>query len=59
MKQMGRNLSGQVFIGLFYAAKTSAISILLGLFGKIFLRNYVNGVLTRLYFNFQHITAVF
>ena len=43
INQMGHNLSGQILIGLFYDLKTSAIIIILGLFGKLFLWNGVNG----------------
>ena len=32
VNKMGRNISGQVLIGVFYAANTSAFIILLGLF---------------------------
>ena len=37
IKQMGRNLSDQIFIGVFYTAETSTIIILLSLFRKLFL----------------------
>ena len=47
------------FIGVFYAAKTSAIIILPSLFGKLFLWNVNYGVFMRLYPNFQHIITVF
>ena len=59
INKMGRNLSGQVFIGVFYAEKISAIIIILRLFVKLFLWDGVNGGLMRLYFNFRHITTVF
>ena len=59
INKMGRNLYGQLFIGVFYTAETSAIVILLSLFVKLFLWNDVNGGLVRLYSNIQHITMVF
>ena len=59
IKQMVRNLSGQIFIGVFYTSKTSAIIILLNLFAKLFLWNGTNGGLMRLYPNLRHITTVF
>ena len=59
IKQTVRNLSGQIFIGLLYAAKISEIIILLSLFGKLFLWNGANGGLMRFYYNLWHITTVF
>ena len=59
IKQMGRNLSGHIFIGVFYTAKTSTIILLLSLFGKLFLWDIVNGDLRRLYSNLRHATTVF
>ena len=56
---MGRHVSGQIFIGVFYTAKTSAIIVIMGLFGNVFLCNVVNGGLMKLYSNFRHITTVF
>ena len=51
IKEMGRNLSGHIFIGLFYTAEASGIIILLNLFGKLFPWDGVNGVVIRLYSN--------
>ena len=59
INQMSRNLSGHIFIGVFYSAKTSAIIIILSLFGKWFLWNGMNGGLIRLYSNLRHITTFF
>ena len=39
---MSRNLFGQILIGVFYAAKTPTIILLLSLFGKLFPWNGVN-----------------
>ena len=56
---MGRNLSGHIFIVVFYATKTSKIIILLSLFGNFALWNVVNVFLMILYSSFCHITTVF
>ena len=56
---MGHNLYGQLFIEVLYAAKKSAIIIVLSLFWSFFLWDGVNGGLMRLYFNFRDITTFF
>ena len=59
IKKMGRNLSGEIFIGVFYTEETFAIIILLSLFGNFFFWNGVNGGLMISYSNLWHITTVF
>ena len=52
---MGHKISGQIFIGVFYASNTFATIMIWSLFGNIFPWNGVNGGLMILYSNFWHI----